>query len=398
MDHFTRIIIGGGPAGLMAAYSGGGPDTLLIESGPKAGRKLLITAAGQCNFTHRGTVPELLSCYNEKERFLRPALYAFSNDDVIRFFDERGVPSFFDEKDRCLPRSLSARDVLHALQEAGRLKGTRSHNNDRVREVEKIDRGFRVITKLRQFTCEKLIIATGGKSFPKTGSLGDGYSFAKELGHRIVPLQPALTGIESDNFPLTPLAGLSFEDIKIELYRNNKRVHPFKGNLLITHKGISGPVIINNSREMREGDEILLNFISLSREELDSLWKETVRREGKKGIGAFLKQQNLPRKLIPSLLGDIPAEKGLAQITQKERSRLFKELTAYPFKLERLQGWNTAMVTAGGVETKEINGKTMESRLVENLFFAGEVIDIDGNSGGYNLQAAFSTGYLAGLQ
>ena len=396
MDHFSLIIIGGGPAGLMAACSAGGPETLLIEGGTKAGRKLLITAAGQCNFTHRGTVPELLKRYNSMERFLRPALFSFTNDEAVRFFEERGVPSYSDEAGRVLPRSLAARDILHALTEAARKRGTRFHLNDRVLKVEREKENFRVITKLRNFTCARLIIATGGQSFPKTGSTGDGYRLAEELGHRIIPPHPALTGIESDNFPLVTQAGLSFEDREIELYREGKLQSRYRGNLLITHKGLSGPVIINNSRDMKGGDEIRTNFTEYSREELNRLWSDQASRDGKKQLGSFLKTLSLPRNLIPSLLEDIPADKALSQVTKKERNRLLEDLTAYRVSLDRLQGWTTAMVTAGGVDTKEINPKTMESRLLEGLYFAGEVLDVDGDSGGYNVQAAFSTGFLAG--
>ncbi len=396
MDHFSLIIIGGGPAGLMAAYSAGGRDTLLIEGGPKTGRKLLITAAGQCNFTHRGTVPELLKRYNDRERFLRPALFSFTNDDAVRFFEERGVPSFTDGAGRVLPRSLAARDILHNLNEAARERGTRFHLNDRVLRVEREEENFRVITKLRNFTCERLIIATGGKSFPKTGSSGDGYRLAAELGHSIIPPHPALTGIESDDFLLTPLAGLSFEDREMELYREGKLHSRYRGNLLITHKGLSGPVIINNSRDMKEGDEIRINFTGRSREELNLLWSEQASKDGTKQLGSFLKSLSLPRNLIPSLLGEIPAGKNLSQVTKKERTRLLADLSSYRVSLDRLQGWTTAMVTAGGVDTKEINPKTMESRRVEGLYFAGEVLDVDGDSGGYNVQAAFSTGFLAG--
>lgn len=381
----------------MAAISGGGPETLLIEGGPKPGRKLLTTAAGQCNFTHEGTVPELLARYNGKERFLRPALFSFTNENLIAFFNERGIPSFVDEKGRYLPRSLSARDILHALINEAREKGTRFHQNDRVISVEKTDSGFRVITKLKEFSCEKLIIATGGRSFPKTGSTGEGARFARELGHSIVPLRPALTGVESDVFTLTSLAGLSFEEAGVEVFRQGKLAGRYKGNLLITHKGLSGPVVIDNSRDFREGDRLNLNFCGQNREKVNQKWSEELKEEGKQGIGSFMKNLGLPRKLIGELLGVIPPEKSLSQMTKGERKKLLGEMTEYPFSLDRLQGWNKAMVTTGGVETKEINPKTMESRLVPGLYFAGEVMDIDGDSGGFNLQAAFSTGFLAGM-
>ena len=381
----------------MAAFSGGGSDALLIEGGPEPGRKLLLTAAGQCNFTHRGSIPELLKRYNGRERFLRPALFAFSNDDSVRFFEERDVPSFADDKDRILPRSLSSRHILQALLSAASQKGTGFRKNGRVIKVEKEKDRFLVITKLSNFTCDKLIIATGGKSFPKTGSAGDGYGIAESLGHRVITPRPALTGIESDGFPLVSLTGLSFEEGEIELYRENRLAGRYRGNLLITHKGLSGPVIINNSRDMRAGDEIRLNFTGLKREELNRLWGDETARDGKKQVGTLLKTLALPRKLVPSLLGAVPPEKAISQVTKKEKSRLLDDLTAYKVTLDRLQGWNTAMVTGGGVDVKEVNPKTMESRLVEGLYFAGEILDVDGDSGGYNVQAAFSTGFLAGL-
>ena len=396
MDDFPLIIIGGGPAGLMAAASAGNRPTLLIESGPKPGRKLLITAAGQCNITHRGSIPELLARYNGRERFLRPALYGFTNEEVIVFFQDRGVETFFDEKDRCLPRSLSARDVLHALLQACRDRGITLHQGDRVIAAEKTAGGFRVITKTRNFTCSRLIIATGGKSFPKTGSDGSGYQLAEQLGHPVIPPRPALTGIESDHFALVSLAGLSFEDRTIEVYRNGKRAGRYRGNLLITHKGLSGPVIINSSRNMRPGDELRLNFADLSLENLNERWNRSPKNGGSRTVGLFLKGLDIPRRLIPELLGSLDPEHSLSQVKKQDRIRLLNDLTAYPATLDRLQGWNTAMVTAGGADTAKIDPKTMESRLVKGLYFAGEVMDVDGDSGGYNLQAAFSTGFLAG--
>jgi len=396
MEHYPLIIIGGGPAGLMAAIAGGNAPTLLIEGGPKPGRKLLITAAGQCNLTHRGTIPELLARYNRRENFLRPALYGFTNEEVVAFFRERGVDTFFDEKDRCLPRSLSSRDVLGALTAAARERGVAFHLGDRVLGVERSGDTFHVMTKLRNFTCHRLILATGGKSFPRTGSDGTGYGIAEKLGHPVIPPRPALTGIESDRFPLVALAGLSFEETGVELYREGKLAGRYGGNLLITHRGLSGPVIINNSRDMVPGDEIRLNFTGLSREALTGKWEELSRGSGSRSVGRFLRDLDLPRRLIPELLGEIPPEKDLGQVKKQDRRRLLADLTAYALRLDRLQGWDTAMVTAGGADTGKIDPKSMESRLVRGLYFAGEVMDIDGDSGGYNLQAAFSTGRLAG--
>jgi predicted Rossmann fold flavoprotein len=414
--HYPLIIIGGGPAGLMAAISADSSSTLLIEKGPKSGRKLLITAAGQCNLTHRGTIPELLEHYDKGERFLRPALYGFSNSELINFFEDRGVPTFFDEKDRCLPKSLSARDILNQLLLAAREKGTDFHYNDRVLTIEMIGEGenpdtpetarFRVITKLRNYYCDSLILATGGKSYPKTGSTGDGYTLAQSLGHTIIEARPALTAVESNNFALTPLSGLSFDNIMVEIYRQDKMVHRFKDNLLITHRGLSGPVIINNSRSMKKGDELRVDFSGIGRDEVTEKIKKASAEEGKRALGSFLKNLEIPRKIIPYLLspggsrpgdeGSINPEKPLSQLTKQERSLLISHISAYPVTISRLQGWDSAMVTAGGVDTKEINPKTMESRVTEGLYFAGEIIDVDGDSGGYNLQAAFSTGWLAG--
>lgn len=382
---------------MAAAAAGNAPigssSTLLIEKGPSPGRKLLITAAGQGNITHSGSVPELLKRYNRKERFLRPALYGFSNKDVMDFFEKRQVPLVTEEgSGRVLPRSLKARDILNGLIGAVREKGVTFHWGDGAVSVEKTETGFRVNTKLHRFDCRRLVIATGGKSYPKTGSTGNGYAWAEDMGHRIIEPRPALTAVEADRFDLVHLAGLTFEDREIELYRLGKRVGKYRGNLLITHKGLSGPVIIDNSRDMLAGDELRINFTDRTPDQV----REALTAGGSQKLSACLKELGIPRKLIPDLLDSLDSETTLSQLKKKDRNRLINRLSSYPVLLTRLQGWDGAMVTAGGVDTGEINPKTMESRLVPGLFFAGEVMDIDGDSGGFNLQAAFSTGYLAG--
>lgn len=392
--EIETIIIGAGAAGLMAASALPG-SSLILEKNRKAGLKLLISGSGQCNLTHSGTTDELLAHFGNKSRFLRHSIYSFPNKAVFSFFESKKVPLLTREDGKVFPQSLRASDILNALLAAVRSAGNRIEFNNTVRNVEKTDTGFLIKTESAHYKCGCLIIATGGKSYPETGSKGDGYIFAESLGHTVIKPEPALTPVKIKDHRLAALSGISFNDIRISLWRENKKISSFTGALLITHNGLSGPVILDNSRYFKNRDILKISFADLPDD--FSIFRERIRKSGNKMIKKLLQDFDLPGRLIHHIISlafkDI--DKNCADADIDELKQLFDCLTSYPAEIASKGDFGTAMVTAGGIDLADINPKTMESKIHKNLFFAGEVLDIDGDSGGYNIQAAFSTGFKA---
>ncbi len=243
-----------------------------------------------------------------------------------------------------------------------------------------------------------LIIASGGMTYPNTGSTGEGYAFAKDLGHTIIPPREALTPVYVENYHFKDLSGISFENIGVTLWRNNKKINEFKGDFLFTHVNISGPVILNNSRYFEIGDILRINFTQFKNtEEFKKYFDELIINSGKLNVKTAIKNINLPKRFIEKVmeLSEVHEETTCSQLNKVKRKKLSELISDFPFKVERLGSSSIAMVTKGGVSTDEISNKTMESKLKSNLFFAGEIIDYDGDTGGFNIQAAFSTGKLA---
>jgi len=396
VTHYDLIIIGGGPAGLFAAArtGAGGARVLVLEKMAEPGRKLLITGSGQCNLTHAGDIPGFFGHYGKGGSFLKPALRHFTNTDLVSSFTALGVPLKSGEDEKIFPVSRKAQDILDALLADCRKNGVVLRCGEAVRGVERSGDGFCVTTAAGEYRSTFLLIATGGASYPSTGSAGDGYTFARALGHTIAATAPALTPVTIRDYPFSDLAGISLQNCTVSLFREGKKVDGFCGDLLLTHNGLSGPVILNASRFILPGDEVRVSY--LPEEQRDDL-VQALTGCGATRVNTALSTFHLPERLQKRLVdrAGIPPEATCAHLTRASRNRLVQVFTGHQMTVEALGGYRIAMVTRGGVALEEVNGKTMGSRIADGLFFAGEVLDIDGDTGGYNLQAAFSTAALA---
>jgi predicted Rossmann fold flavoprotein len=401
MKNYDVIIIGAGPAGLFAGINSGGENrrVLILEKNSSAGKKLLISGAGQCNLTHDGRIMDFLNYYGDNGRFLKHSLLNYTNDDLLNFFRNKGLDFISNENGKIFPSTLKAIDVLNILLQECDRKKTDIKYNQRVEDVDynEKDLSFFVKTNGEEYKSKYLVIATGGKSYINTGSTGDGYIFAKKLGHSIEKTMPSLTPVYIKDYPFSELSGISFEGIPITLWRNNKKIKAFKGDILLTHRNISGPGILNFSRYILPGDIIKINFVGADNEEgFRSRFIEDIQQNGKLMVRTMLKEYFLPKRFIDNLLklAGIDEDLKCAELNKKTRNNLIGKLMGFPMEVKALGDFHIAMATRGGVSLKEIYPKTLESRIVTGLYFAGEVLDVDGDTGGYNIQGAFSMGKL----
>ena len=403
------IIIGAGAAGLMAAVSAAnnGAEVLLLEKMSSPGRKILITGKGRCNFTNRCELADFPKYFPNNSAFLYSALRAFDNQDLIDFFAARGVPSKVERGGRLFPVSDKASDIVGALEKAVRQAGVRIKTNCAVQSIRtEGNRATGVVCGTEFFPADAVILATGGLSYPGTGSTGDGYRMAKELGHSVTPLAPALVPLETVESWVKELQGLALKNVEAVIRVNGRKVDSEFGEMMFTHFGISGPIVLSLSQAVSKAlkqtpiPEIVAE-INLK----PALTPETLDKRLQRDFSAFVRKQFknalgelLPTKLIPVIirLSGILPEKHVHQITREERRQLVELLQNLRITIRGTRPVAEAVVTAGGVNVKEIMPKTMGSRLVSGLFFAGEIIDVDGYTGGFNLQAAFSTGFVAG--
>ena len=423
MSKYDVIIIGGGPAGMMAAGQAAatGAETLLLEKMSHPCRKLLITGKGRCNLTNVAPLEEFLEHFSPDGRFLRSAFSRFFTDDLIEFLDELGVETVLERGERIYPVSNNAQDVVDAMSywvqknsadmqtqakvesllvEQDRVVGVSVANPPRTVQEAKA----KIPAAAIEYRASSVIIATGGASYPGTGSTGDGYRLAKEVGHSIVPIRPALVPLQTTGNIAPRLQGLSLKNVNAQLIVNGKREAEAFGEMLFTHFGLSGPIILSLSRKavdaLGETQDVVVSIDlkpALDDTKLDARLRRDFDAHGKRQYRTLL-QELLPRKLIPVCidLTDIPADKRAHQITSEDRKRLRTWLKDFRFTVSGHRSFAQAIVTAGGVSTREVNPRTMESRIIDGLYFAGEVLDLDADTGGYNLQAAFSTGWLAG--
>ncbi len=399
---FDLIVIGAGPGGLMAAIqcAAAGLKVMVLEKNDQPGKKLLATGGGQCNLTHDMPLDNFSEKYHEKSRYVRKVLYRFPPEALRAYFESLGVALEVTAQGKVFPRSKKASEVLEAL-----LKALKTHHGvlagkAAVEKVVRTKEGFAVTTASETYECRTVLIATGGKSYPSLGSSGDGYVLAQSLGHTIETIRPSLAPVKAVETTLGDLAGIAIPDAWISLWRKNKKVKEYQGDLLFTHEGLSGPVILNNSRDFLPKDVIKLNFARFTDEE--SFTKGLmahINAYGKYTIRKTLDYYDVPRRVMDKILevAGIPLEIKCAELTKAHRTALVKALTGLPVNLKEIGGYEDAMVTAGGVSTVEVTPGTMESRIVPGLFFAGEVLDVDGITGGFNLQFAFSSGYGAAL-
>lgn len=371
--------------------------SILLEKNSRPGKKLLIAGSGRCNITHTGNVNDFFYHYGDHYRFLKTALLEYSNQDLLDFFHQSGLQTIIDKNGKVFPQSESGSDVLKVLLKNISLKPIEIRTHSKVESIEKVSEGFLIRTTDSLFLSDYLIIATGGKSYPGTGSTGDGYHFAEKLGHTIITPTPALTPVFIKDYSFSELAGVSLDKVKISLYRNQKKIKEHSGDIGFTHNGLSGPGILDFSRFISDNDILKVNFTGENPEVFRKKFIEAVAVSGKKTLLTYLKQYLLPKSLIKELLFQlkIDTELNLAMTDKKTRDHLVDYFCEYTFMIDKKGGYSVAMVTAGGDSLDEVEPEKMQSSLVENLYFVGEVLDIDGDTGGYNLQAAFSTAYLA---
>lgn len=405
------VVIGAGAAGLVAAISAAdaGGQVVLLEKMPTIGRKLAITGKGRCNITNDCDMKTMIDHIPGNGTFLYGAFHAYFKEDIIDWLNQQGVATKVERGGRVFPVSDEAKDVVQAFYLGLVERQVKLVTKSRVKKIEvESDRVVAVHTEDAVFPADAVILAAGGASYPGTGSAGDGAALAAKLGHSIIPLRPSLVPFETEEDWIRELQGLSLKNVTASLWVDGQIVGEEFGEMLFTHFGLSGPIILTLSRlltawlddhqKVTAEVELAINLKpALDAEVLDQRiqrdFAKFSRREVKNAMGELL-----PAKLIPVILdlSHIDPEKFVHQITRKERQRLREELQGLRFGIRGTRPLAEAIVTAGGVNTKEINPKTMESKKISGLYFAGEVMDVDGFTGGYNLQAAFSTGFVAG--
>ncbi len=386
------IIIGAGPAGLMAANHIE-KETIILEKNSQAGIKLLISGSGQCNYTNNISIKEFFNKYGDNKRFVQYGLSKFTNDDTIEFFERKGVKSIVREDDKVFPASFDAQDVLKSLLDD--LKHEILYNIE-VQKIDKTMNGYIVKTSTGDYGSKKIIIATGGQTYPTTGSTGEGYNLAKQLNIPITKLNNGLCSIRIDE-DLSNLSGITLKNITGSIYRDNKKIKEISGDLLITHNGLSGPMIINNARDLRVNDVLQINFIGERYEIFDEKLIKISQEHSKKDIINALKLLKLPNRLLEFLIKGVNHHKNIASLTKKERKILTDAFVRKSFTVKKVGNLKNAMVTVGGIDLNAINRKTMATKDSPDVYFIGEVLDVDGDTGGFNIQWAFSSAYLASI-
>lgn len=400
------IVAGGGAAGMMAAIRAAecGHSVELIEHNEKLGKKIFITGKGRCNLTNASDMDGIFNNIVTNPKFLYSALYTFTNEDVMRFFEDLGLKLKTERGNRVFPLSDKSSDVIKAL-----VKGLKKHNvniklNSRAEKLIVQDGKTKgMVVNGENHYADAVIMATGGLSYKSTGSDGSGFGIVKESGHTISDFSPALVPIViKEDYP-KKMQGVSLKNIEINIFNGNKSIYSAFGEMLFTHFGISGPVALSASsviiKYLKKGNLTVKTDLkpALTKEQLDARilrdFEENINRDFKNSLNGLL-----PKKMIPSIIeySGIPEDKKINAITRQERKRLIDAMKEFTLTIEGIRGYEEAIITQGGIKVKEINPATMESKIVKGLYFAGEMIDIDAFTGGYNLQLAWSTGYLAG--
>ena len=402
------LIVGGGAAGMMAAVRAGElfSDVTVIEKNEKLGKKIYITGKGRCNVTNNADREVIFKNINRNPKFMYSALYGFDNSRVYSFFEENGCPLKVERGERVFPVSDHASDIIKTLTKALKDRHVKIMLNTAVKEL--IIEGGAVkgviLDDGSSLYADKVIVTTGGVSYPTTGSTGDGYKFAESAGHTVTPVRPGLVPLVTGETWVPRLQGLSLKNVELKLFSEDKCVYKEQGEMLFTHFGISGPLVLSSSayydKESRKNKNITVSLDLKPALDEDALDKRILRDFEKFSNKQFKNSLDelLPAKLIPVIvdLSGIDPYKAVNVVSREERKNLVHLLKNLVMTVIGTGNFNEAIITIGGVNVKEINASTMESKLVKNLFFAGEVLDIDAMTGGFNLQIAWSTGYLAG--
>ncbi len=400
------IVIGGGASGAFAALISArmGRKVILFEKNERIGRKLRITGKGRCNLTNNCSNDELMNNIPVNSRFLYSAFSAFSSHDTMDFFENLGVPLKTERGQRVFPISDNANDIADALEKSLKKSGVKIIHES----VKHILTDGNICTGIvtsdgREYNAQSVLLATGGKSYPLTGSTGDGYIMAKELGHTVTNIYPSLVPLVIKEKFCSEMMGLSLRNVSVKLFDRDSLLFSEQGEMLFTHFGVSGPLILSASshiRDMQSGRYTIKIDLkpALSEQQLDKrIQRDFAENQNRDFINAI--RNLLPAKIIPVIvkISGIPADKKANSITKEERLKFAELLKNFPLTVQDFRPIDEAIITSGGISVKEINPKTMESRLISGLFFAGEIIDVDAYTGGFNLQIAFSTAYSAGI-
>ena len=434
MQEYKVAIIGGGPAGMMAAIRAAqvlGPKTVcIIEKNDSLGKKLLMTGGGRCNIANSTPIHDQLNYYNKNKNFLKHALYTLPQEKLLEIFEEKDLEFHIEDKKRIFPDSEDAQDILDILEEYLEELEVDIHTNcpinanDIEHELnERMEPVFLIENDKISLNASKIVVSTGGITYPSTGSTGDGYRIASRMNHTITDIKPGLVSFNVDDFLLRSLSGLTLSDVELS-FKDKKKKISVRGDALISHFGLTGPAVIDLSNLLIEKSkftilddalnqksddeieelELFTNKISidftpdLTEEEIKEQITKDTPDNGKMSIKNYLKKF-LPTNFIDYFLMkiNISPSKTMANITKKDKNKIAENLKRHPIEIESLE-MDLAKVTIGGVKSKEIDSKTLQSRFVDGLYFAGEVLEMAGPTGGYNLQIAFATGYLAGQE
>ena len=411
MTDYDVIIIGAGASGLLAAISAcrSGRSVVVVEKNARAARKLMITGKGRCNVTNSADLKDFMGNIYPEPRFLYPAFKSFFSSDILAMLDEAGVEVVLERGGRYFPASGKAVDVVDALVATARRAGAKFMFSTAVTDIIVADgavSGVKISDERgeKSLLADKVVVCTGGRSYPLTGSTGDGYEFAHKCGHSVSQILPALVPLVGKGDFFSRLSGLGLKNISASLWIDGKKLHDEFGELEFTEFGVTGPVILTMSRwaviALHDNRKVRLSIDlkpALDEKKLDARILRDLDANGKAKLKALFREW-LPMQMIPVFIGlaKLDGEKIASQLSGDERRRIVSLMKDFSFDIVGHCDFNEAIITSGGVSVDEINQKTMESKLVKGLFFAGEVLDVDANTGGYNLQIAFSTGWLAG--
>lgn len=401
------IVVGGGAAGMMACHAAAmcGHQVTLLEKNEKLGKKIYITGKGRCNLTNASDMEVLFANVMSNRKFLYSAFYTFDNNQVIDLFEMNGMATKTERGNRVFPVSDHSSDVISTMAKVLKNDNVEVKLNTTVQSlIIKENKACGVIVNGKEISADNVILCTGGLSYPSTGSTGDGYEFAKKAGHRIIDCTPSLVPFNIREEWVKDLQGLSLKNSAVTIYDEKKKLYSDFGEMLFTHFGVSGPMILSASGNIKAAEfakplKLLIDLKpAMTEEQLDKRilrdFDENKNKQFRNSVSKLL-----PSKLIPIIidLSGIDPDKKVNEISKEERNHFVHLLKNLTMTINGLRGWNEAIITKGGINVKDVNPSTMESKLVSNLFFAGEVLDLDAMTGGYNLQIAWSTGYLAGL-